>query len=519
MRRAGLVLACLAIFPLAGCIILPLPPVGAQIGREEIETLRPGSSTRQDVRATLGGPDQSLTDRYEIFEVDEETMYLFFGTYGFGDIVRIGGQDFRVLAEYGPDDVLQSLAWEARIANDGAGYQYMSSRVDAAALDDPFAGVAVPLAPRSSERHWSAPSFAGAVAASPKEPMVAIADEADFRRARTTLRNWQTGAFVSLLTGTPDGCPELLPPYWSYAGLVPMVFLSDGRHLASSAEEARVCVWDSATHHRLLVFEAHWKPRSFFGLEAGNRLTSIAAARSAAIVATADHHNTVRVWDGLSGREILSLEPCASGPGCGSWVATSLGRLVLSEDGRVLAFFQSGSQSDAVRFWDTTTGGELATLVPPGKTRARFALLITTALSPDQRRFALHMGDHLQIWRTPEDLSSLAAGGSSRPPATDFELEKAIIMPAVYSEMPGSSDEGDQYVRSLEFSADGRRLAAGGDGMIIAWDTETWRVLWRTRADRREPFAFVDNGQRIVSGCCVWRLPAAMDTGLPPPAS
>ena len=70
---------------LAGCIILalPLPPLGTQSDREDIETLELGRSTREQVHETLGEPWVMVTDRYEIFEVSEETLNV---AYMWGDM-------------------------------------------------------------------------------------------------------------------------------------------------------------------------------------------------------------------------------------------------------------------------------------------------------------------------------------------------------------------------------------------------------------------------------------------------
>ena len=105
---------------LAGCIILalPLPPLGAQTDREDIETLELGHSTREQVHEMLGEPGVTVTDRYEIFEVSEETLnvaYMWFfgmGYSGTGDfgVVPISERYYRVLAEYDPEDVLHACA-------------------------------------------------------------------------------------------------------------------------------------------------------------------------------------------------------------------------------------------------------------------------------------------------------------------------------------------------------------------------------------------------------------------------
>ena len=179
MHRVAVAVIALAALPLVGCIMIPLPPLGAQIGREEIEKLQPGVSTRADVHDRLGEPTRSVTERYEIFDVGRETAYLLIAVlYVGGGIDQIGAQDFRVLAEYRPDGVLQSLSWEGIVQDTDApgGYSYISS---AAPPTGPAATVKSPIGPQPILT-WPAPTGTGypievaAVTVSPEGPIVAI---------------------------------------------------------------------------------------------------------------------------------------------------------------------------------------------------------------------------------------------------------------------------------------------------------------------------------------------------------
>ena len=134
MHRAAIAVTALAALPRVGCVVLPLPPVGAQIGREEIGSLQPGVSTRADVHESLGEPSQWVTNRYEIFNVSKETAHVLVALpFYAGGVERVGAQDFRVLAEYGPGGVLQSLGWEGMVEDTDApeGRSYISSAAPA----------------------------------------------------------------------------------------------------------------------------------------------------------------------------------------------------------------------------------------------------------------------------------------------------------------------------------------------------------------------------------------------------
>jgi WD40 repeat protein/outer membrane protein assembly factor BamE (lipoprotein component of BamABCDE complex) len=519
MSRAAVPLVALAALSLAGCVVLPLPPMGAQVGHEEIEKLQPGSSTRDDVRTALGAPSHSLTNRYEIFDVSRETAHVLFAVlYMGGQVSRIDAQDFRVLVEYRPDGVVESVRWEGLEGES----RYISSG------SPPTAGsmATSPIGPQPGLT-WTAPDFdypiqTAAVAVAPKGSVVAISYGNASRLVRIDLHNWRTGALLAWIGEAPAGCPKLISPSRMR---MPTVFLSDDRHLASVAEDAVVCIWDSATQRRLLTFEKHRKPTSFFGLTGGNRLTSLVAARSAPILATADGDNVVRVWNGLSGREILAIEPCSFSHGCGAWVAPSLSRLALSDDGRVLALFQAGEREDALRLWDTSTGVELGSLTAPKKARSRYVGLVNLALSPDRRWVALHMGDHVEVWSTDENEAMSAAQGAAAPPGRSFELEQVFVLPPVDVEMASyGPSETHHFVRSIEFSADGRRLVAG-DGVAMLWKTGSWRELWRASLGSRElwpamsdlsaGFALTADGRHIVTARGVWELPGPDESATP----
>jgi WD40 repeat protein len=493
MGRAALPLAFLTALSVVACAIVPLPPVGPQVGREEVGKLRPGVSTRAEVPAALGSPDRSVTERYELFDVSKEKGHLFVYVFPWwANVVRVGKQDLRVLAEYGPDDVLESLNWEGTFQDsDLSGTShYLSSSTPAAPGGEGFQP-ALPTKPQPVLT-WPLPklranSIGIAVAVAPEGPLVAISYGSSVRLALIELRNWQTGGLVGQIREAPTGCPGLSSPMFLPTSTV---FLSDGRHLASIADEAVVCVWDSETRRRVLTFEGHRRPRSLFGLAAGNQLSSLVAARSVPILASADADNSVRVWDGLSGREILAIEPCASGPGCGSWVASSLSRLALSDDGRLLGLVQSGADEDALRLWDTTTGVEVGTMTTPVKTTPRFSRWVNLAISPDQHRVLLHLGDHVEVWSM--------ATAASRAPDISFTLERVLIVPPAASPVDAT----------LAFSADGRRLVAGG----VAWEIDDWHRLWHANllADQLTP-----DGRHIVTRCCVWELRDPTESAMP----
>lgn len=391
MHRAAATVLALAALLLAACIILPLPPLGRQTGVDEIGRLQPGVSTRADLTEWLGEPSHSVTDRYEIFDVSKEKGHLLFlflpavffeaaGMHGGGgEMDRLGEQDFRILVEYRPDGVVESLHWEGLVADAQApeGRRYISSHTEPTGPD----ASATPSGGPRPILTWhdgvpAADTMDDAVVAAPEGARVAVIDQTAriwWKRTfnRIVFHDMVTGRVLADY-GDPAGCPELelssLP-----LDLVSTVFLSDGRHMVSMAEGIILCVWDNQTGRRVLTFEEHRK-RWVFGLgmdnllTGGNFLISLVSARSAPIVATADADNIIRVWNGLSGLELAVLEPCSSGPRCRLPWRVSIGRPALSDDGRVLATFQTGELKDVVRLWDISTRAELGTIAMSERT-------------------------------------------------------------------------------------------------------------------------------------------------------
>ncbi len=220
MHRVAVAVIALAALPLVDCVPIPLPPLGAQIGREEIEKLQPGVSTRADVHDRLGEPSHSVTERYEIFDVGKETAHWLLMV---GLVVPDGStfkpQDFRVLAEYGRDGVLQSLGWEGLVENadPAEGYSHISS---AAPPTGPAATVKSPIGPQPILT-WPAPTATGypietkAVTISPEGPIVAISYGNELRSGSFGSR-CATGRRVPSSLSSKELRPAARP--WSHPG-------------------------------------------------------------------------------------------------------------------------------------------------------------------------------------------------------------------------------------------------------------------------------------------------------------
>ena len=167
-------------------------------------------------------------------------------------------------------------------------------------------------------------------------------------------------------------------------------------------------------------------------------------------LATASQDGTAKVWDAVSGEELLTLRGHTQG---------GVNFIVFSPDGTRLA---TAGDDQTARVWDAATGQELLTLVGHSN------LVVSVAFSPDGKRLASASGDTTVIvW----DLAS----GVNLLTLTDHT----------------------DLVLSVAFSPDGTRLAGGSfDGTIIVWDASTGENLLSIPG---VVFAFSPDGNRLVA--------------------
>jgi WD40 repeat protein len=223
-----------------------------------------------------------------------------------------------------------------------------------------------------------------------------------------------------------------------------VAYSPDGTRLASGSSDGTVRVWDAITGQEVLP-----PLRGHTG-----KITAAAYSRDGKKLASAGQDGTVRVWDAMAGRSIHTLR---------SWSRA----VAFSPDGRRLV---SGEWS-VVRVWDVPTGQE----VPFSPLTGHIAGINGIAYSPDGRRFASASGDSMvRVW--------------------DATTGKVIF---IFDETVATSG-----ATAVAFSPDGRRLATGSlEGLITVWDVATGRGL-RTLTGHTSgvsSVAFSPDGTRLAS--------------------
>lgn len=259
---------------------------------------------------------------------------------------------------------------------------------------------------------------------------------------------------------------------WSLSG--------DGRILATSGGRASVKLWDVGSGRELHTLEHTSRLRSTDTSDLSVR--SVTLSPDGQIVATLDSEGSLRLWNGATGQQglTMSMEGKVTGVAFSPdgkflaivgydevklWDVASRQQLhalkggpliAFSPDGRVLATARSGS--GVIQMWNVATGQEAHTIPDQGQP------VSSIVFSPDGEILAIGSRyETVKLWGVASG-RELRTVGEYRGRVDNLTDLEALVSRPIQSLMPV------RWVEHLVFSPDAQLLATAGD------DVKLWRV-------------------------------------------
>ena len=219
-------------------------------------------------------------------------------------------------------------------------------------------------------------------------------------------------------------------------------------------------------------------------------------------IATASDDGTAKIWDAVSGAELLSVQGSSSGA---IWSA------VFSPDGKTLA---TTGQDKSVRLWDASTGIQLADFA------GHLDEVYFARFNPDGSRLATVSADGTGIvWDVLSGKALLTLGPEENgsPQWVTFSPDGAQIAigylagtidgwATIWDASTGEKilrlPNQNAYVRSVSFSPDATRLVTTSDDQAVRiWDAKSGNMLqeFSNQTSKIANAAYTPDGTRIAT--------------------
>jgi WD40 repeat protein/tRNA A-37 threonylcarbamoyl transferase component Bud32 len=264
-----------------------------------------------------------------------------------------------------------------------------------------------------------------------------------------------------------------------------VAFSPGGEHIATGSDDTTARIWDAVTGQEILRLSGHSAP-----------VTSVGFSPDGRRLVTGSIDQSARVWDAATGREILRLSGHSDG----------LRSVAFSPDGLKIV---TGSRDKTARIWDAQTGRELMQLL--GHTE----WVTSAAFSADGRRIVTGSFDATAlIWDAGSGRQLLKLiGHSDRVTFAAFSPDDKRVVTASADKTARVWDaaSGQQLLllaghtdrlTFAAFSPDGRRIiTAGYDKVARLWDADSGRLLKVLigHTDLVQGAAFSPDGKRLAT--------------------
>lgn len=265
-----------------------------------------------------------------------------------------------------------------------------------------------------------------------------------------------------------------------------LAFSRDGTLLASGSTKT-IFVWSHHTGQVIKTLEGH-----------RDLVHSVVFSRDDKMLISGSHDNSVRIWDVQTGKLLRILEGHTAAVRC----------VVVSAHSQVASCGDDGT----IRTWDVNTGALRHILTPD------LDIIRSISFSPDGKFVAAAGGATLEIWDVDHgQLQEIFQRDSIRASSVDFSptgqrlavgFRDGIVQ--IWNVEAGSWSllqtlEAGEWVRSVAFSGDGRRLAIASQVTVRIWDTEI-KVSQGTLAAHTLPIRPI-----TASPCGKWLATGSVD--------
>ncbi|WP_265234497.1 NACHT domain-containing protein [Lyngbya sp. CCAP 1446/10] len=271
-----------------------------------------------------------------------------------------------------------------------------------------------------------------------------------------------------------------------FGNFLVVAFSSDGQLFATGGHDRIVRLWDAVSGKELLTCRGH-----------KNSVRSVAFSPDSQWLASASFDNTIKLWDSHTGECLRTF----------TGHENSIHSVTFSPDGEWLA---SGSFDNNIKLWDSHTGDCLQTFT------GHENLVLSVAFSPDGEWLVSGSSDNtIKLWdsHTTECLQtftghtnliiSVAFSPNSQCLASGSRDNTIKLWNSHTGECLGTFTGHNNWVDSVTFSPDGEWLASGSDDNTIKlWDSHTGECL-RTFTGHKNSIhsvAFSPDGESLTSG-------------------